>query len=178
MKKILTGIIIMLIIGVLSVLPSCRLKESYLEFNIKNVTNNQTDDYFTSEELNFAKFENVVFIPEIKAVDHQNYKIYISAYSKSDEDKVTIKSVSLRDNDNILLSSQLGKEITFEKNDDAVYEGWIDGGTFTKQTVEIADGQEYSLEIEIEIMKDNEIFSKKIAYEIIVKGHKSFVFPT
>ncbi len=178
MKKISICITFMLIIGILSVLPSCRIRESYLEFNIKNITDNQSDDYFTSEEMNFAKLENVVFIPEIKAVDHQNYKIYLSAYSKSGEDKVIIKSVAMRDNENILLSSQVDKEMTFEKNDEAVYEGWIDGVTFTKQDVEIADGQEYSLEIEVEITKDGKILSEKITYEIIVKGHKSFVFPT
>ena len=84
MKKELRSVmIIMLSIGMILGLCSCRMKESYKEFNIKNITSSVNDNYFTSDDFSFARIQNVVIVPKIKAINHEEYIIYISAYSKS-----------------------------------------------------------------------------------------------
>ena len=93
MKKELRNVmIIMLSIGMILGLCSCRMKESYKEFNIKNITGSVNDNYFTSEDFSFARIQNVVIIPEVKAINHEEYIIYISAYSKSGKEIVQIKN--------------------------------------------------------------------------------------
>ena len=95
MKKALRSVmIIMLSIGMLLGLCSCRMKESYKEFNIKNITGSVNDNYFTSDDFSFARIQNVVIVPEVKAINHEEYIIYISAYSKSGKETVQIQSCS------------------------------------------------------------------------------------
>ena len=171
-------IIIILSISMFLGLCSCRMKESYKEFNIKNITGNMDEDYFTSENFAFARLQDVVIIPEIKAINHSEYIIYLSVYSKTGEEDVQINSVLFREKETVLLDRALNKIIEFEENSESIYEGWIDGGTFTGETLSVADGKEYILVIEAEVTKNDVHVSKDVTYEIVVKGYKSFVLPT
>lgn len=181
MKRIFrSGIIILLLTGMLFSLYSChlfRLEDSYSEFYIENITDN-SDDYFTSEEFDFARFQNVVFIPEIKAVNHEDYIIYICAYSKCEVERIKIKNVVLKEENIVLLNRELDKEIELKENAEFVYEGYIDGGTFTEKTLEVIDGKRFDLIIEVEIISDGECFSKNITFDILIKIYRSFVWPT
>lgn len=170
--------IVILSISMLLGLCSCRMKESYKEFNIKNITDNLNDDYFTSEKFSFARLQNVVIIPEVKAVNHGEYIVYISVYSKSGKERVQINNVIFKEKESVLLNHEIDKEIEFKENAETLYEGWIDGGTFTADSLKVADGKEYDLVIEVEVLKSGVHVSENITYEIVVKGYKSFVWPT
>lgn len=170
--------IVMLFISTLFGLCSCRMEESYKEFTIKNITDNLNQNYFASDKFDFAKVENVVIIPEIKEVNHGKYIIYISAYSETGRESIVVKNVILKEDKDDLLNHELNKEIQFEKNSNAIYEGWTDGGTFTEEEIEMADGKEYDFIVQTEIIKNDATVSENIAFEIVVKGYKSFVTPT
>ena len=168
----------MLSISTLLNLCSCRMEESYKEFNIKNITDNLSENYFTSDKFDFARLENVVFIPEIKEVNHGEYIIYISAYSETGTEQIKIKNVILKENEVVLLDHKLNKEILLEENSESIFEGWIDGGTFTEEEIDIIDGKEFDFIIQAEIIKEDKSVSENITFEILVKGYKSFVTPT
>lgn len=161
MKKELRSVmIIMLSIGMILGLCSCRMKESYKEFNIKNITGSVNDNYFTSEDFSFARIQNVVIIPEVKAINHEEYIIYISAYSKSGKEIVQIKNVVFKEKETVLLNNELGNKIEFEQNSNSIYEGWIDGGTFTEETLKVADGKKYYIIIEVDVFDNGLNISK------------------
>lgn len=179
MKKALKNIVIInLCISVLLGLCSCSLEESYKKFIIKNITENLNDDYFTSENFSFAKISDAVIIPEIREINHGEYIIYISAYSKNEKDIVRIKNLFLEQKESVLFSYKVNKEIELEKKEGNLYAGWTDGGTFTNNNLNVADGNEYKLVIEVEIIKSGECITDSITYEIVVKGYKSLVWPT
>lgn len=179
MKKELRSVmIIMLSIGMILGLCSCRMKESYKEFNIKNITGSVNDNYFTSEDFSFARIQNVVIIPEVKAINHEEYIIYISAYSKSGKEIVQIKNVIFKEKETVLLSNELGNKIEFEQNANSIYEGWIDGGTFAEETLKVADGKKYYIIIEVDVFDNGLNISKNLTFEMDIKGYKSFVWPT
>ena len=179
MKKELRSVmIIMLSIGMILGLCSCRMKESYKEFNIKNITGNVNDNYFTSDDFSFARIQNVVIIPEVKAINHEEYIIYISAYSKSGKETVQIKNVIFKENETVLLNNELGNKIVFEQDANSIYDGWIDGGTFTEETLKVADDKKYDIIIEVEVFDNGLNISKKLTFEMDIKGYKSFVWPT
>lgn len=179
MKKELTSVmIIMLSIGMILGLCSCRIKESYKEFNIKNITGSVNDNYFTSEDFSFARIQNVVIIPEVKAINHEEYIIYISAYSKSGEEIVQIKNVIFKEKETVLLNNELGSKIEFEQNANSIYDGWIDGGIFTEETLKVADGKKYDIIIEVDVFDNGLNISKNLTFEMDIKGYKSFVWPT
>lgn len=104
--------------------------------------------------------------------------LYISAYSETGTENIIVKNVILKEDKDDLLNHELNKEIQFEKNPDAIYEGWIDGSTFTEEEIEIADGKEYDFIVQVESIKNDVAVSENITFEIVVKGYKSFVVPT
>ncbi len=159
-------------------LCSCRMKDSYKVFNIKNITGSVNDNYFTSEDFSFARIQNVVIIPEVKAINHEEYIIYISAYSKSGKEIVQIKNVIFKEKERVLLNNELGNRIEFEQNANSTYEGWIDGGTFTPETLKVADGKKYDIIIEVDVFDNGLNISKNLSFEMDIKGYKSFVWPT
>lgn len=168
----------MLSIGMLLGLCSCRMKESYKEFNIKNITGSVNDNYFTSDDFSFARIQNVVIVPEVKAINHEEYIIYISAYSKSGKETVRINNVIFKEKEIVLLNNELGNMIVFEQNANSIYDGWIDGGTFTEETLKVADGKKYDIIIEVEVFDNGLNISKNLTFEMDIKGYKSFVWPT
>lgn len=170
--------IVMLSISALLVLCSCRMEESYKEFIIKSITDNPDKNYFTSDKFDFAKIGNVVIIPEIKEVNHGEYIIYISAYSETGTENITVKKIILKKDRDELLNHELNKKIKFNEDPNAIYEGWIDGCTFTSEEIEIADGKEYVLIVSVESTKNDVAFLKDVTFEIAIKGYKSFVSPT
>lgn len=179
MKKELRSVmIIMLSIGMILGLCSCHMKESYKEFNIKNITGSVNDNYFTSDDFSFARIQNVVIIPEVKAINHEEYIIYISAYSKSGKETVQIKNVIFKEKETVLLNNELGNKIVFEQNANSIYDGWIDGGTFTEETLKVTDGKKYDIIIEVEVFDNGLNISKKLTFEMDIKEYKSFVWPT
>ena len=159
-------------------LCSCRMEESYKEFDIKNTTGSVNENYFTSEDFSFARIQNVVIIPEVKAINHEEYIIYISAYSKSGKENVQIKNVTIKEKETVLLKNELGNKIEFEQNSNSIYEGWIDGGTFTEEMLKVADGKKYYILIEVDVFDNSLNISKTLTFEMDIKGYKSIVCPT
>ena len=156
----------------------CHMEESYKEFNIKNVTDNVNEKYFTSEEFSFTRIQNVVIIPKVRAINHGEYIIYICAYSKTGKEIVQIKNVFLKEKETILWNNVLGCTIGFEKNTGSLYEGCVNGGTFTEESVKIANGKKYDIIIEVDVLNNDLNISKKLTFVMDVKGYKSFVCPT
>lgn len=177
MKRSLKIGMILLFIGILSGLCSCRMEESYKKLVIQGITDNTGDDYYSSDKFNFAKVENIMIVPEIKEINHGEYIIYISAYSKRGTEKIKINKVILKEEDENILFYELNEEIQWEKKDD-IYEGWITGGLFTDKEVEIANDKVYNLILEIRISANNQTVLEDINFEIVVKGYRSFVAPT
>ncbi|MBR2914308.1 MAG: hypothetical protein IKC06_00670 [Clostridia bacterium] len=179
MKKELRKVmIVMLFIGIILGLCSCHMQESYKEFNFKNITGNVNENHFTSEEFSFARIQNVVIIPEVKAINHGEYVIYISAYSKSGKEAVEIKNVIFKEKETILLNNDFRNKIEFEQNTNSLYEGWINGGIFTEESLEVANGKKYDVIIEVDIFDNGLILTKNLTFEMEIKGYKSFVWST
>lgn len=179
MKKVLRGVMVfMLSISVLLTLSSCHMKESYKKFNIKNITENITDEYFTSDVFSFAKVQNVVIIPEVKAINHNEYVVYVSAYSKSGEETVSVKKVTFKEETSVLESNEPDGKIEFKENEQLLYEGWVKVGPFREEKLKMADGKIYNLIIEIDVESNDSVVSKEMIFEVEVKGYKSWVFQT
>lgn len=179
MKKELMSLIgVILFIVMILGLCSCHMEESYKKFVFKNITGSVNENYFKSDEFSFTRIQNVVIIPEVKAINHEEYVIYISAYSKDGKETVQIKKVIFKEKDSIILNNELGCTIDFEKNTNSLYEGFVNGGIFTEESVEVADGKKYDIIIEVDVLENGLNISKSLTFEMEIKGYKSFVWST
>ena len=177
-KPLIIGTILVLFIGLLLVFYACHLEESYKEFSVKNIADNSSKNNFDSDELAFSQFQNIVIIPEIKAINHEEYIIYITALSRSGTESIKLSNLVFKEGASVLLSRELGKEIRLEENAESIYEGWTEGGTFTDKELNIASGKKYILEIGVAIAEDGVYHSENVKFEVTIKGYKSLVFPT
>ena len=84
-------------------LSSCRLEDSYKEFFVKGISDNNKE-YFTSEEFDFARLEDVIIIPTIKEINHGKYRIFVSAYSEKGEGTVNIEKVTIKESNTDLIN--------------------------------------------------------------------------
>ncbi len=82
------------------------MQESYKEFRVDKIYDCSKENYFVDEAFDFARIENVVFIPEIKKVNHEEYRVYISAYCKTESKKINILNVCLKANEKIIFDEK------------------------------------------------------------------------
>lgn len=174
MKKCIKAIAAMSLIVILLGMTACNTKQSLKQFNIKNITGFENEDYFTSDKFDFARVEDVVIIPEIKEINHDEYIIYVTSYSKTEKD-VTVKSVCIKEDENTLLEHQLNKKVEFNKNAQNIFTGVVSGETFNKDDIEITDGKKFNLIVHVETEKNDTSVVADVTFEIEVKTYKSFV---
>lgn len=170
-------VVIMLVIAMILGLSSCRLEDSYKEFFIKGISDNKNKEYFTSEEFDFARLEDVVIIPTIKEINHGKYQVFVSAYSEKGNEIVKINKVTIKSSDSDSVNYDLDGGIIFEKKD-TKYEGTLEVGTFTEENIEMFDGKEFTIIVNAGLLMDDVYFSKDITYEIKVIIYRSFICPT
>ena len=176
MEKNRILIAVILVVCMLLGLSSCRLEDSYKEFVVKGISDNNKE-YFTSEEFDFARLEDVIIIPTIKEINHGKYRIFVSAYSEKGEGTVNIDKVTIKESNTDLFNYDLDDRIIFEKKH-AMYEGTLEAGIFTEEMIEIFDGKEFNIVVKAGLLLNDEYFSKEITCEIKVKIYQSFVCPT
>ena len=196
MKNIKKLLLLILLTSVICSFCSCSLKpvNSYMNINVDVVTDFRLredfspDDYLTSDLFEFAKIENVVVAPRVKEAlgttaegetpyDY-GYKIFISSYSQTGLENIVIKNFVLKESENILVSHEINKNVQFEKLSDAeCYEGTVIE-FFAEEEYKMIGGKDYILVIGVQIVKDNEIISKDIVYNLTTIQYKDFVWPT
>ena len=89
-----------------------------------------------------------------------------------------IKKVIFKEKDSIILNNELGRTIDFEENTNSLYEGFVNGGIFNEESVEVADGKKYDIIIEVDVLENGLNISKSLTFEMEIKGYKSFVWST
>lgn len=158
-------------------LCACHMAESYKEFNIVNITDRSEKDYFDSDDLGFSRIKGIVIVPEVKEIDWGKYIVYIAAYSEEKMEQITVKNVKLICDGNKFFDEKIDQNIILEINQDNVYEGDVVGGIFTDDEVDISNGKEIFMQVQVQVGDESDSQEKTINYEIHVTIYKSLVTP-
>lgn len=178
-KRIYIKVITLLIfISAVFVLCSCHIEESYKDFYIVDITDCAAEEYFTSSKLEFARAGNVVIIPEIKKINYSDYIIYISAYSPTGLEQVSVKDVSLLDDTTVFFNQDKDQDICFINNKKDLFDGYINSGVFTDADIDVVDGKMLYLIMHVQVDDGKQIITKEISYEIQIEGYMSLVTQT
>ena len=157
---------------------SIKLVDSYKEFWIEERENYDIQDYMESDELEHIRVDNVALVPEIKEINHNEFIIYLGAYSKDDSKEVVVNSVKLCKDDGSVLYFIEDEEnkILYESRIEGQYYGTGNLGSFTVENV--SSNEKMTLIMQVQVSDNKEFYTKSIEYSITIKGHRSFVFPT
>ena len=147
-------------------------------------------DYFTepfSEQLEFAKIENVVITADIQIDDYNEsedyidplYRVLIYAYSETGTENVIIKSVTIKENDNVLLNYELNQSCEFKRYDydPSAYQSRTVTELFNGEAINADHDKSYSLLVDVELIKDDEVISKTITHKFVTKGYWRTTLP-
>ena len=171
-----------LILAIAILLSSCRLEESYKSFSVEGITSYDIDQIakqYTSGDLAFAQIDEVVFLPEIKMINYDEYVIYISCYSETGSEQVTVESVQFKDDKKLFFNQGSKQSIIFQTTPtDGMFEGWIESGVFTATDEEIVNRKKFYLETQIQVTNGKKITTEKKKFEITIVGHWGWVTPT
>lgn len=179
-KKYVCLMIFLFIIltGFFLVLCSCFMKESYKDFYVSKIDDFTMEEYFTSNELSFARMDDVVIAPYIHATNHDEYTVDIILYSKLEQKQVTVKSVSIKEDEHIFFSQEIKQSDTLKRNENGIFQEWIRSGTFTGEEVNLSDGKKLYLTVQIQVEKGTQKTIEEICYEIVIIQYMSFLTPT
>lgn len=165
-KKLQHLILFALLICILFCFNSCSMSEGYRQFYAEKFSDYTTDEYFTADDLAFARVGNCVFKPEIKAINSGEYVIYITVYSKTGHEKIAIKDAALKGNNGVFFSRIVKQQILFHKNTDGVFEDCITGGVFTEAHIPLDNGEQMSLELNVQMESNAEQVAETICIPI------------
>lgn len=164
------GILVGLYFGFVGLL-SCFLVESYKDFHVEGIDDYGTEEYFTSDELDFARIKGVVIEPDVWERAWGEYGVYIGANSKTGQEQVVVKSVTLKKDGNVFFSQEIEQEIPFDASSESIYpegiyHGYINCGVFTDADVELISQKKLYLTAEVQVNDGTETVTKEIPYEI------------
>ena len=169
MKKVCTiAAIIIFSLGLIFVLLSRALTESYKDFYVENIDNHTKSEYFSSNELDFARVNGVVIVPSIHAINHGEYAVDIIAYSETGLEQITVKRLSLRENENIFFKQEEQQRGVFEETEEGIFKERIETGIFFESDVELPGQKKLYLTAEIMVNDGTQETVKEIDHEITV----------
>ena len=159
-------------------LSSCFMKESYKDFHVSKIDDIPVEEYFTSNELSFARTNEVVIAPYIHATNHHEYTVDIILFSKQEQKSIKVKSVSIKEEENIFFSQEVNQNSSLKKSENGILEEWITSGIFTDEKINLSDGKKLYLTVEIQVKKGSQITVEEINYEVTIIQYKSYLTPT
>lgn len=159
-------------------LSSCFMKESYKDFHVSKIDDFSVDEYFTSNELSFARTNGVVIAPYIHATNHHEYTVDIILFSKREQKSIKVKSVTIKEEEKNFFSQEVNQNKSLKKTENGILEEWVTCGIFTDEKINLSDGKKLYLTVEIQIENESQITVEEINYEVTVIQYKSYLTPT
>ena len=178
-KVICLILFLIFLIGTLFSFSSCcQWADSYKLFNIENIPRYVGQNYFTLSGLEFATVQDVIFTLNIREVHHGEFICYVLAHSETGTERAYVKTVTFMENDDVILEYTVDKELEMELQENSVYVGYTKDVTFTDDDLKIESRQEYTIIVDVEVVKNGVSVNKAITYTAVIEGYKGLVCPT
>lgn len=169
-KRIISLSLSLCMIFVLCACSACKMVPYTIRFNINNIPDSYTEDLFVSSDFEFTRLNGVVVRPSIKYA--VGYTIYLTIYSKTGKENVTVQKISVEDEGVVCAYFELNKEVTFVTNDEQLYmwhfEGWREENSvfIREENLEEENHNVFDLIVTLEVKSDDTTVNRSIRYEV------------
>ncbi len=178
-RKVIKALVITtLSIALIFWLCSLGLEESYKDFYVEKIDDYEKKDYFTLDELDFARVGNVVVVPGICATNHGEYTVNVDVYSQTGTENVIVKSVRVRDSEGIFYTQEDEEEAVFREPQDGIFRGHTKGGVFFETDTELHDHKKLYVTVQVQVENNGQKEIEEMDYEITIIQYMSHVLPT
>lgn len=181
-KKIIAAILVFHIM-----LSGCgKMVDSYMEFSITqfeeflSAADDQKGDYLTEGKLDFAKTAEVFLVPFIKETTHEECTLFVYAYWTDSPKEICITDISLISQNDVTIfyGDSAAEEIKIMWQKDALSEGVIEIGSFSKNEDWFSNRNNLVLSFSVSVSTDDGTVSTDYVYEVTLHQTKNFLFPT
>lgn len=176
MNRKLGFVVFIIFIITIWTLSSCKVVDSYEDFHIQSVDDYGVEDYFSAEELDFARVNNVLIRPVIKEINHYKYRVYLTAYSQTGSEKVTINKIYLEKDSKVCLTNEEQQEVLFDEKLENAFKGVVNAGEFVDR--DISDKNTMNIIVQVQVENETETITKDINFHIDITQYRSVVMPT
>ena len=183
-KRIISLSLSLCMIFVLCACSAWRWVPYYVSCDVENMPDNYTEDFFVSDNFEFTRVNGVVFQPHVSfgGGDGDGFGLVLTVYSKTGEEKVTVKNIYSEDENMPSANFEINEEASFEINENQIYE-WcypskIDGKFFfsskyievffSEGYVNISHGNVFNVVIEVTVTNDDSTVETSLRYEVEV----------
>lgn len=159
-------------------LNSCRVSKSYGVLAYEVISECEEYEYLTSEMMEDFCINNIVVVPEIKAISHESYVVYFIAYSSIYNDSLSIRNISIVSaDDTVVFSSEDNTySIICAREEEGYFSGSIKAGLVDMNIMNAISGNSYSISLEAVAEDENgNQIQKEIYYYATVEQFISLV---
>lgn len=173
---------------VAAILAGCgKVVESSMVFSISQFTEflsittaEGKENYIAEGKLDTAKTGELVFVPFVKEVSHDECYLVVYVYFSDAAQFVSVDTISLLSQDGAMIYSNESSidEIKITQLTDTFSKGTISIGTFPKSENWFWDGNILNLSFTCSVMDQNELINNSASYEVTLMRLRSILFPT
>ena len=178
-KRIISLFLSLCMIFVLCACSACRWVPYCTTFIIKNIPDDFSEDFFTSESFEFTRINDVVFKPCVYSGVNRNhdrgFHMDLDVYSRTCEEKVVIKRIRVEDEDMTSVCIEINEEASFEINENQIYEWCYPSKNdeyievfFSEEYVNLSNGNVFNVVIEVTVTNGDSTVETSLRYEVEV----------
>ncbi len=176
-KRIISLSLSLCMIFVLCACSACRWGPYYISGYVENIPDNYTEDFFVSDNFEFTRVNGVVFQPDVifGGRDGDGFYLVLTVYSKTGEEKVTVKNICSEDENMPSANFEINEESSFEINENQIYEWCYPSKNdeyievfFSEEYVNLSNGNVFNVVIEVTVTNGDLTVETSLRYEVEV----------
>ena len=173
MKKILCYLVIVLmLLGSVG----CQTATSYPQFDFGDFELYDSKDYLEKSYFSYLRCGDCAFIPQMRAITHEEYAVDFWIYTNSTDMIVSINSVEVVC-DSSPVTATLDSSVDWEKTEDGTFRGTVRVMTIPMESVDFQDGDSIKIGLSVSVKKNEVTHDSVLLFDGVVWRYKTVVFP-
>ena len=173
MKKIFCFLVIVLmLLGSVG----CQTVTGYPQFDFGDFELYDSKAYLEDSYFSYLRCGGCAFIPQMKAITHEEYAVDVWVYTNSTDMIVSIKSVEVV-YDSSPVTTTLDCSVDWEQSEDGTFRGTIRVMTIPMETVDFQDGDSIKIRLCVSVKENEVTHDSVLLFDGVVWRYKTVVFP-
>jgi hypothetical protein len=158
-------------------IAGCKTATSYPQFNFGDFESRNSMDFLTNPSFSYLRCGDCAFIPQMRAINHEEYAVDFCIYSDNADSLVTLDQIEIMHNETRILSVPLDCPVSWEKTEEDTLLGSIRVITIPMGSVEVKDGDLIQINLSISVTEDNTSIHTVLSFEGSIWQYTTVVFP-
>ena len=172
MRKISCFVIVLMLLGSVG----CQTVTGYPQFDFGNFDLYDSKAYLEESDFSYLRCGGCAFIPQMRAITHEEYAVDFWIYTNSTDMIVSINSVEvLYDNNSV--TTTLNSSVEWEKTENGTFRSTVRVMTIPIESTDFQDGDSIEIKLSVSVEAHDVTHDSVLLFEGAVWLYKTVVFP-